>query len=44
MVFDDEINEIGEDHNIDEIKSNLVNNVVPNLKNLVNLSEEIPIL
>ena len=29
MVLGDEINEIGEDLNIDEIESNLVNNIVP---------------
>ena len=29
MVLNDEINEIEEELNIDEIKSNLVNNVVP---------------
>jgi len=29
MVFDDEINEIGEELNIDKIEINLVNNVVP---------------
>lgn len=28
MVFDVEINEIGEELNIDEIESNIVNNVV----------------
>ena len=28
MVFDNETNEIGEEFNIDEIESNLVNNVV----------------
>ena len=32
MIFDNEINEIGEELNIDEIKSNLVNNVVPKLE------------
>ena len=28
MVFDDETNEIGEELNVDQIESNLVNNVV----------------
>ena len=32
MVFDDKINEIGEELNIDEIQSNLVKNVVPKPK------------
>ena len=32
MVFENEINEIGEEHNIDEIESNLVNNVISKLK------------
>jgi len=29
MIFDDEIKEIGEELSIHEIKTNLVNNVVP---------------
>ena len=29
MAFDDDINEIGEELNVDKIQSNLVNNVVP---------------
>ena len=29
MIFHDEINEIGEELNIDEIKSNLVDNIAP---------------
>ena len=29
MVLDDEINEIGEELNMDEIESNLVDNVIP---------------
>ena len=41
MAAEDEINEIGEELNLGEIQSNLVNNVVPNLKNLGNLLEEI---
>jgi len=40
MVFDDEINDIGEELNIDEIEYNLFNNIVPKIKNLVSLLEE----
>ena len=32
MVFDVEINEIGEEFNINEIESNLVNKVIPKLE------------
>jgi len=32
MIFDDEINEIGEEFNIDVIELNLVNNVAPKFK------------
>ena len=44
MVVEDEINEIGEELDLCAIETNLVNNVVLNLKNLVNLQEEIFIL
>ena len=44
MAFDDEINEIGEELNINEIESNLLTMLFLNMKNLVNLLEEIPIL
>ena len=42
MAFDDEINEIGEELNVDEIKSNLVKNVVLKPKEFD--KEGIPIL
>ena len=44
IVFDDGINDIGEELTIDEVESNLVKNVILNLRNLMNLLEEIPIL
>ena len=44
MTVEDEINEIGEKLNSGEVETNMVNNVIPNLKNLVNFLEEILIL
>ena len=44
MVLDDEINEIGEELNIDEVESNQVNNVIPKPENLVNFLKVLPIL
>ena len=41
MVFNEEINEIGKELNIDELKSNLLTILFINLKNMVNLLEEI---
>jgi len=40
----EDLNKIEEELNTDEIKSNLVNNLFLNLKNLVNLLREIRIL
>ena len=38
MAFDDDINEIGEELNIDKMESNLVNNFVPKLEEFGELS------
>ena len=43
MVFDDEINEIGQYINMDEIESNLINNVIPKPEEFDELSRRMPI-
>ena len=35
MVIDSEINEIGKEFNIEEIESNVVNNVIPKPEDLI---------
>ena len=40
MLFDDEIDEIGEEVNVDKIEYDIVSNVIPSVNNLVNLLEE----
>jgi len=40
MIGEDDINEIGEELDLGETETNLANYIVPNLKNLVNLLEE----
>ena len=44
MAIEDEMNEIGEEFNLGEIGTNLITMLFLNLKNLVNLLEEIFIL
>jgi len=44
LVIASEINEIGEELNIEEFESNLVNNVIQAAKDSVNFLQEIPLL